>query len=71
MRNGKECEGVVGSVRVHAPLLPVCVYVHLPCLVAAWVGWEQEQGCQKHANIHNDVTVEALLHSEVRAREQR
>lgn len=28
MRNSKECEGVVGSVRVHAPLLTVCVCAH-------------------------------------------
>lgn len=44
MRKSKECEGVVGSVCVHVPLLSVC----MPCLVAAWVGWEQEQGCKKH-----------------------
>lgn len=61
MRKCKDREGVVSSLYVHVPLLAVCVCAHVLFSCCLWVGWELEQDCQKHAYIHNDVTVETSL----------
>lgn len=49
MRNSKECEGVVGSVRVHAPLLTVCVCAHAmfsSCLGGLGAGTGLSETCK-------------------------
>lgn len=48
----KDCETVCSCTFTES----VCAYVHTPCLAAAWVGWEQEQECQKRILHTNRMT---------------